>query len=169
MPTFQLQSWFGKHGDVFPKSDTPTMLPVFQPRFSCTEFLNKRFANSHRKAGCLMAIHETLAHRPKHESQPVGWSEATELLKVARKMARNSSVQPWHKAKRNLPKRGFKNAVDRHRIRREPNRGRCVAAHRFAPDQCLISLHGVRRVDVGTVKTADCGSVRGGGCCNRPR
>ena len=52
---------------------------------SFDEFLEKRFADSRRKAFYLMAIHENLARIPKHELQEVGWSKATELVKVARK------------------------------------------------------------------------------------
>ena len=52
---------------------------------SFDEFLEKRFADSRRKAYYLMAIHENLTRIPKHELQKVGWSKATELVKVARR------------------------------------------------------------------------------------
>ena len=52
---------------------------------SFDEFLEKRFPESRRKAYYLMAIHEKLARIPKQLLREVGWSKATELVKVARK------------------------------------------------------------------------------------
>jgi hypothetical protein len=81
---------------------------------SFDEFLEKRFADSRRKAYYLMAIHEKLTRIPKHELQLVGWSKATELVKVARKDGESFDCATWlHKAKE-LPKEGFKCAVERH-------------------------------------------------------
>jgi hypothetical protein len=81
---------------------------------SFDEFLAKRFADSRRKAYYLMAIHENLTRIPKHELQLVGWSKATELVKVARKDGEEFDCATWlHKAKE-LPKEGFKCAVERH-------------------------------------------------------
>ena len=81
---------------------------------SFDEFLEKRFADSRRKAYYLMAIHEKLTRIPKHELQQVGWSKATELVKVARKDGERFDCATWlHKAKE-LPKEGFKNAVEQH-------------------------------------------------------
>jgi hypothetical protein len=61
-----------------------------------------------------MAIHERLTRIPKHELQLVGWSKATELVKVARKDGERLDCATWlHKAKE-LPKEGFKCAVERH-------------------------------------------------------
>jgi hypothetical protein len=81
---------------------------------SFDEFLAKRFAESRRKAYYLMAIHEKLTRIPKHELQLVGWSKATELVKVARKDGERFDCATWlHKAKE-LPKEGFKCAVERH-------------------------------------------------------
>jgi len=81
---------------------------------SFDEFLEKRFADSRRKAYYLMAIHEKLTRIPKHELQQVGWSKATELVKVARKDGEEFDCATWlHKAKE-LPKEGFKNAVEQH-------------------------------------------------------
>ncbi len=77
-------------------------------------FLEKRFADSRRKAYYLMAIHENLTRIPKHELQQVGWSKATELVKVARKDKEEFDCATWlHKAKE-LPKDTFKCAVERH-------------------------------------------------------
>jgi hypothetical protein len=56
---------------------------------SFDKFLEKRFADSRRKAYYLMAIHEKLTRIPKHELQQVGWSKATELVKVAAQGWRN--------------------------------------------------------------------------------
>ena len=81
---------------------------------SFDEFLEKRFADSRRKAYYLMTINEQLTRIPKHELQQVGWSKATELVKVARKDGERFDCATWlHKAKE-LPKEGFKNAVERH-------------------------------------------------------
>jgi hypothetical protein len=81
---------------------------------SFDEFLEKRFADSRRKAYYLMTIHETLTRIPKHELQLVGWSKATELVRVARKDGESFDCATWlHKAKE-LPKEGFKCAVERH-------------------------------------------------------
>ena len=81
---------------------------------SFDEFLEKRFADSRRKAYYLMAIHETLTRIPKHDLQQVGWSKATELVKVARKDGELFDCATWlHKAKE-MPKEGFKFAVERH-------------------------------------------------------
>jgi hypothetical protein len=81
---------------------------------SFDEFLEKRFADSRRKAYYLMAIHEKLTRIPKHELQLVGWSKATELVKVARKDGEGFDCATWlHKAKE-LPKEGFKYVVEQH-------------------------------------------------------
>src|ERR1700722_7849231 len=67
---------------------------------SFDEFLEKRFADSRRKAYYLMAIHENLTQVPKHELQQVGWSKATELVKVARKDREEFDCATWlHRAK----------------------------------------------------------------------
>ena len=74
---------------------------------SFDEFLEKRFADSRRKAYYLMAIHEHLTRIPKHELQKVGWSKAIELVKVARKDREEFDCATWlHKAKE-LPKEGL--------------------------------------------------------------
>src|SRR5262252_8827272 len=81
---------------------------------SFDEFLEKRFADSRRKAYYLMAIHENLTRIPKHELQHVGWSKATELVKVARRDGSEFDCATWlHKAKE-LPKEDFKRVVDSH-------------------------------------------------------
>ncbi len=81
---------------------------------SFDEFLKKRFPESRRKAYYLMAIHEHLTKIPKQQLREVGWSKATELVKVARKDRERFDCATWlHKA-RELPKEGFKGEVDRH-------------------------------------------------------
>ena len=81
---------------------------------SFDEFLEKRFVDSRRKAYYLMAIHENLTRIPKHDLQQVGWSKATELVKVARRDGERFDCATWlHKAKE-MPKEGFKCAVERH-------------------------------------------------------
>jgi hypothetical protein len=81
---------------------------------SFDEFLEKKFPESRRKAYYLMAIHENLTRIPKQQLREVGWSKATELVKVARKEGDKFDCATWlHKA-RELAKEGFKGEVERH-------------------------------------------------------
>lgn len=81
---------------------------------SFDEFLEKRFPDSRRKAYYLMAIHEKLTRIPKSDLQRVGWSQASELVKVARKDGDRFDCATWlHKAEE-MPKEEFKCAVERH-------------------------------------------------------
>jgi len=81
---------------------------------SFDEFLEKRFPESRRKAYYLMAIHEHLTRIPKRQLREVGWSKATELIKVARRDGVEFDCATWlHKAKE-LPKEDFKRAVECH-------------------------------------------------------
>jgi hypothetical protein len=81
---------------------------------SFDEFLEKRFPESRRKAYYLMAIHEHLTRIPKRQLREVGWSKATELIKVARRDGAEFDCATWlHKAKE-LPKEEFKRAVECH-------------------------------------------------------
>ena len=81
---------------------------------SFDEFLEKRFPESRRKAYYLMAIHENLTRIPKRQLREVGWSKATDLVKVARRDGNEFDCATWlHKAKE-LPKEEFKRAVDSH-------------------------------------------------------
>jgi hypothetical protein len=81
---------------------------------SFDEFLEKRFADSRRKAYYLMAIPENLTKIPKRDLQQVGWSKATDLVKVARRDGGEFDCATWlHKAKE-MPKDEFKVAVERH-------------------------------------------------------
>jgi hypothetical protein len=81
---------------------------------SFDEFLEKRFADSRRKAYYLMAIHEHLTRVPKPQLREMGWTKARELVKVARKDGAEFACAPWvHKAKE-LPKEQFRREVERH-------------------------------------------------------
>jgi hypothetical protein len=81
---------------------------------SFDNFLEKRFPASRRKAYYLMAIHENLTRVPKPQLREVGWSKATELVKVARKDGERFDCATWlHRAKE-LPKEGFKTEVERY-------------------------------------------------------
>jgi hypothetical protein len=61
-----------------------------------------------------MAIHEHLTRIPKRQLREVGWSKATELIKVARRDGAEFDCATWlHKAKE-LPKEDFKRAVECH-------------------------------------------------------
>jgi hypothetical protein len=81
---------------------------------SFDEFLEKRFADSRRKAYYLMTIHEHLTRVPKPQLREMGWTKARELVKVARKDGAEFACAPWvHKAKE-LPRGEFKREVERH-------------------------------------------------------
>ena len=81
---------------------------------SCDSFLEKRFPASRRKAYYLMAIHENLTRVPKPQLREVGWSKATELVKVARRDGEEFDCATWlHKAKE-VPKEAFKTEVQRY-------------------------------------------------------
>jgi hypothetical protein len=81
---------------------------------SFDEFLEKRFPDSRRKAYYLMTIHEHLGQVPKRQLQEIGWSKATELVKVARRDGETFDCATWlHRAKE-MPKEGFRCAVERH-------------------------------------------------------
>ena len=81
---------------------------------SFDEFLEKRFADSRRKAYYLMTIHEHLTRVPKPQLREMGWTKARELVKVARKDGDDFICAPWvHKAKE-LPKEQFRREVERH-------------------------------------------------------
>ena len=81
---------------------------------SFDEFLEKRFADSRRKAYYLMTIHEHLTRVPKPELREMGWTKARELVKVARKDGDAFASCTWvHKAKE-LPREEFKREVERH-------------------------------------------------------
>src|SRR5271157_2480147 len=81
---------------------------------SFDEFLDKRFADSRRKAYYLMTIDEHLTRVPKPQLREMGWTKARELVKVARKDGPDFVCAPWvHKAKR-LPKEQFRREVERH-------------------------------------------------------
>ena len=81
---------------------------------SFDEFLEKRFPQSRRKAYYLMAIHEHLPPPVRRELKQVGWTKASELVKVARSEGRHFDCATWlHKAQA-LPKEEFKREVERH-------------------------------------------------------
>jgi hypothetical protein len=52
---------------------------------SFDEFLQRRFAESRRKAYYLMSIHEHLPAQVKRELKQVGWTKGLELAKLARR------------------------------------------------------------------------------------
>jgi len=81
---------------------------------SFDEFLERRFPESRRKAYYLMSIHEHLPKQARHELKQVGWTKATELVKVARSEGQRFDCATWvHKA-RSLPKEEFKREVEHH-------------------------------------------------------
>jgi hypothetical protein len=81
---------------------------------SFDEYLERKFPESRRKAYYLMAIHEHLPKIPKSDLKLVGWSKATELVKVARRDGDQFDYATWlHKATE-LPKEEFKREVGKH-------------------------------------------------------
>ena len=81
---------------------------------SFDEYLERKFSESRRKAYYLMAIHEHLPKVPKADLTQVGWSKATELVKVARRDREQFDCATWlHKATE-LPKEEFKREVEKH-------------------------------------------------------
>jgi hypothetical protein len=81
---------------------------------SFDEYLERKFPESRRKAYYLMAIHEHLPKVPKPNLKLVGWSKATELVKVARRDREQFDCATWlHKATE-LSKEEFKREVERH-------------------------------------------------------
>jgi hypothetical protein len=56
---------------------------------------------------------------PRNDLQQVGWSKATELVKIARKEGDKFDCATWlHRAKE-MPKEGFRCAVERHLTAKE--------------------------------------------------
>jgi hypothetical protein len=81
---------------------------------SFDEYLERKFPESRRKAYYLMAIHEHLPKIPKPDLKLVGWSKATELVRVARRDREQFDCATWlHKATE-LPKEEFKREVEKH-------------------------------------------------------
>jgi hypothetical protein len=86
---------------------------------SFDEYLERKFPESRRKAYYLMAIHEHLPKIAKPDLKMVGWSKATELVKVARRDREQFDCATWlHKATE-LPKEEFKREVEKHLTGRE--------------------------------------------------
>jgi len=81
---------------------------------SLDEFLEKRFPESRRKAYYLMAIHEHLPREARRDLRQVGWTKATELVKVARREGQKFDCATWMHKARELPKEEFKREVERH-------------------------------------------------------
>ncbi len=61
-----------------------------------------------------MAIHEHLPRIPKPDLKLVGWTKATELVKVARRDGQRFDCATWLHRARELPKEEFKREVERH-------------------------------------------------------
>ena len=80
---------------------------------SFDEFLERRFAESRRKAYYLMSIHEHLPPQARRQLKEIGWTKGLELAKVARKDGQSFNCATWlHKAKQ-MPKDQFRREVER--------------------------------------------------------
>jgi hypothetical protein len=81
---------------------------------SFDDFLERRFPESRRKAYYLMSIHEHLPRQLRRDLKQVGWSKATELVKVARRDAEHFDCATWlHKAN-SMPRQKFKDEVEKY-------------------------------------------------------
>ena len=81
---------------------------------SFDEFLERRFPQSRRKAYYLMSIHEHLPRQVRKDLKLVGWTKATDLVKVARSEGQRFDCATWMHKAQNLPKDDFKREVERH-------------------------------------------------------
>ena len=81
---------------------------------SFDEFLERRFAESRRKAYYLMSIHEHLPAQVRRELNQVGWTKGLELAKLARRRdGQEFDCATWlHKA-REMPKEQFQREVEK--------------------------------------------------------
>jgi hypothetical protein len=81
---------------------------------SFDDFLERRFPQSRRKAYYLMSIQEHLPPPVRKQLKQVGWSKATELVKVARSDGKRFESATWlHKA-RTMPRDQFKGEVEKY-------------------------------------------------------
>ncbi len=81
---------------------------------SFDQFLEKRFPQSRRKAYYLMSIHEHLPRQVRKDLKQVGWTKATDLVKVARSDGQRFDCATWMHKAQNMPKEEFKQEVERH-------------------------------------------------------
>jgi len=81
---------------------------------SFDQFLEARFPGSRRKAYYFMSIHEHLPRQSRKDLTQIGWSKATELVKVARSDGKRFKSATWLHRARSLPKEEFKHAVEQH-------------------------------------------------------
>ena len=81
---------------------------------SFDQFLEARFPGSRRKAYYFMSIHEHLPRETRKELKDIGWSKATELVKIARSEGKHFESATWLHRARSLPKEEFKQAVEQH-------------------------------------------------------
>ncbi len=86
---------------------------------SFDQFLEKRFPQSRRKAYYLMSIHEHLPPQARRELKQVGWTKATDLVKVARSDGQKFDCATWMHKAQSLPKEDFKREVERHMTGKE--------------------------------------------------
>lgn len=81
---------------------------------SFDRFLERRFPQSRRKAYYLMSIHEHLPRQVRRELKQVGWTKATELVKVARSDGQRFDCATWMHKAQSLRKEDFKQEVERY-------------------------------------------------------
>ncbi len=81
---------------------------------SFDHFLERRFPQSRRKAYYLMSIHEHLPRQVRRDLKQVGWTKATDLVKVARSDGQRFDCATWMHKAQTLPKEEFKQEVERH-------------------------------------------------------
>jgi len=81
---------------------------------SFNDYLATKFPESRRKAFYLMSIHEQLPKEVKKELKQVGWSEAAELAKVARRDGQDFKSANWLHCAKELPTQQFKDEVEKY-------------------------------------------------------
>jgi hypothetical protein len=81
---------------------------------SFDDYLARRFPESRRKAYYLMSIHEQLPRQVRNQLKQVGWSKATELVKVARREREQFESATWLHRARSMPKQQFKEEVEKY-------------------------------------------------------
>jgi hypothetical protein len=93
---------------------------------SFDDYVAKRFAQSRRKAYYLMSIQEHLPPPVRKQLLEVGWTKATNLVRVARADGKRFESATWlHKA-RTLPKEQFKREVEKHLTGKEVEPGELI-------------------------------------------
>lgn len=80
---------------------------------SFSEFLERRFPESRRKAYYVMCIYELLPAQARQELKEVGWSKGLELAKLARRDRQQFDCATWFRKARKMSKEQLKREVQK--------------------------------------------------------